>query len=67
MEIILYSNHCPQCHYLSSLLKNKKLDYKEINDIEIMQSKGFMSMPMLEVDGETMTFAKALQWIKTIN
>jgi len=67
MKIILYSNHCPQCRYLESLLKDKALDYTEVNDIELMQSKGFMSMPMLEADGEIMTFANALQWIKTIN
>lgn len=67
MEVVLYSNHCPQCRYLELLLKDKNIHYSEVNDIEIMQSKGFMSMPMLEIDTEVMNFQKALQWIKTIN
>jgi hypothetical protein len=28
-----------------------------------MEEKGFMSAPMLEVDGDTMEFAKAVKWI----
>ncbi|WP_455717505.1 hypothetical protein [Anaerosporobacter sp.] len=65
MSITLYSNHCPQCRYLEKLLKDLNYEYKEVNDLDIMQSKGFMSMPMLEVDDNVMNFASALNWIKT--
>lgn len=66
MNVTLYSNHCPQCRYLEKLLKDLNIEYQEVNDLDIMQSKGFMSMPMLEVDDDTMNFASALNWIKTI-
>lgn len=63
MAVILYSNHCPQCKILERKLHNKNIDFTEINDIDLMVSKGFMSMPMLEVDGNVMKFKDALNWI----
>lgn len=64
MKVILYSNHCPKCNVLIQKLKLAKIEYEEINDIDIMISKGFMSMPILEVDGKVMTFMEAVEWIK---
>ena len=64
MKVILYSNHCPKCNVLIQKLKLAKIKYEEINDINIMISKGFMSMPILEVDGKVMTFMEAVEWIK---
>lgn len=62
-QVILYSNHCPQCRVLETKLKEKNMSYKEINDIDLMLKKGFKSMPMLEVDEEVMSYAQALKWI----
>ena len=67
MEVILFSNHCPQCRVLEAKLKQKGVEYQEVNDIDLMLEKGFKSMPMLEVDGVVINFQKALEWIKTIN
>ena len=64
MKVILYSNHCPKCNVLIQKLKLAKIKYEEINDINIMISKGFMSMPILEVDEKVMTFMEAVEWIK---
>lgn len=66
MSIILYSNHCPQCRALSTMLKQKGLEYSEENDINLMLSKGLNSAPNLEVDGNIMTFKEAIEWLKTI-
>ena len=63
MDIILYSTHCSNCIVLEKKLKEKDIKFIEINDIEIMQEKGFMSAPMLEVDGVAMSFGTAIQWI----
>lgn len=63
MEIILYSNDCPQCKVLEVKLKQKGVIYKTINDIDIMVEKGFKSMPMLEVNSNIMTYAQALKWL----
>ena len=64
MEVILFSNHCPQCRVLEAKLKQKGIEYQEINDINLMLEKGFKSMPMLEVDGVIMNFAQSNTWIK---
>lgn len=66
MSIVLYSTHCPKCNVLEKKLKQKNIDYEEINDINIMQEKGYMSVPVLEVDGESMDFSTANRWINTI-
>lgn len=63
MNVILYSNHCPQCNLLTTKLKEKGIEFDEVNDIDLMLSKGFMSMPMLEVDEDTFKYADALKWV----
>lgn len=62
-QIILYSNNCPKCRVLEQKLKTKGVEYEEVNDIEVMEQKGFMSVPMLEVDGKVMNFKEASDWI----
>jgi hypothetical protein len=40
--------------------------YEECNDMNLMMSKGFLSVPMLEVDEEIMDFNNAIKWLKEI-
>ncbi len=63
MQIILYSTHCPKCNVLEKKLKQKNIPYEEINDIEIMKEKGYLTAPVLEVDGTSMDFKTASDWI----
>ncbi len=63
MQIILYSTHCPKCNVLEKKLKQKNIPYEEINDIEIMKEKGYLTVPVLEVDGTSMDFKTASDWI----
>lgn len=63
MAVILYSTHCPRCNVLEKKLYQKKIQYEEINDIEVMKSKGYLSVPILEVDGRIMDFKTANEWI----
>lgn len=65
MEVILYSTNCPKCHVLEKKLANKKIDFNVITDEDIMLEKGFMSAPMLEVDGNVMDFKEGNIWINT--
>lgn len=67
MQVTLYTTFCPKCKVLESKLKQKNLDYEEITDMDIMKSKGIMSVPVLEVDGEMMDFANANKWINERN
>ena len=66
LKVILYSNHCPQCNVLESKLKEKNIIYDEVNDIEVMRSKGFSSIPMLEVDGILMNFKESFNYINAL-
>ena len=38
--------------------------YEKVSDVEIMKQKGFMSVPMLEVDGNIMNYLEAINWVK---
>ena len=63
MGIVLYSTHCPKCKILEAKLKQKSIEYTEVNDVDLMLEKGFTTIPMLEEDGEVMDFKKANDWI----
>ena len=63
MNVILYSNHCPKCNVLEKKLKTKNIDYEEVNDVEIMKEKGYLMLPVLEVDGASMDFMVANDWV----
>lgn len=63
MKVILYSTGCPRCRILEQKLEKKNVEYMLVQDSELMIAKGFMSAPMLEVDGEIMDFTQANKWI----
>lgn len=65
MKIVLYSTHCPRCSVLTKKLQQKNIIYEEVNDIEIMKDKGYLTVPVLEVDGESMDFKTASDWINS--
>lgn len=67
MKVILYSTHCPKCNVLIHKLKEANIEYEEITDTDTMINKGFTTVPVLEVDGKTMDFLNATQWIKERN
>lgn len=62
-NVIFYSTHCPKCKILEKKLADKNISYQEINDVDIMIEKGYMQVPMLEVDGKSMNFIEANKWI----
>ena len=64
MNVILYSTHCPKCKVLEMKLKQKNIGYIEVTDVELMQEKGFKSVPKIEVDGVVYDFKEAVDWIK---
>lgn len=63
LNVILFSTHCPKCNVLESKLKQKNIDYEEVNDVDAMVQKGFTTVPMLEVDGVVYDFKQAVEWI----
>lgn len=65
--ITMYTTHCPQCKVLEKMLNDKKIEYTQITDIDIMKSKGIQSVPYLEVDGELKNFKESMEWIRNAN
>ena len=63
MKIVLYSTHCPKCEVLEKKLKTKNIEYEEVNDVDIMLNKGYTNVPVLVIDGKSMDFKTANDWI----
>lgn len=65
MRVILYSTNCPKCMVLEKKLSSAGVDFEIVTDVDVMQEKGFMSAPMLEVDGSVLDFKDAVNWVNT--
>ena len=61
--VVLYSTGCPQCNVLKTKLDNKGIEYELVTDEDVMIAKGFMSAPILEVNGEVLPFKQANDWV----
>ena len=66
MNVVLYSTGCPKCQALSAKLNNAGIDYEIETDVAKMCDLGFMSVPMLSVDGQIMDYTHASDWINKI-
>lgn len=63
MSVTLYSTGCPKCRILEQKLDMKNVEYKVVSDEAEMIDKGFMSLPMVDVDGKEMDFGEAVRWV----
>jgi len=63
----LYSTGCPKCKILKTKLDKKNIIYEVVSDVNVMLAKSMRSVPMLEVDGEIMTYLDAINWVKEQN
>ena len=59
----MYTTGCPRCNVLKKKLDEKGIQYEMITDKDIMISKGFSVVPILEADDRIMEFAEAVKWI----
>lgn len=62
--ITLYSTGCPRCKVLESALDAKNITYEKITDEEEIISKGYLTIPILDVDGMAMAFPEAYNYVK---
>ena len=65
-SVVLYSTGCPKCIILEKKLTQKNIQFEINNDIDEMQEKGFMSLPMLEIDGNVMDFKTAVDYVNDL-
>lgn len=66
MEVVFYSTHCPRCEVLSKKMEKKGITFTEVNDVKEMRQLGFMSVPMLSVDGQIMDFSASIEWLDSL-
>lgn len=63
----LYTTHCPKCKVLEIKLKQKNIDYEEVEDVNTLQQLGFTEVPILELDsGERLPFVEANKYINSL-
>lgn len=62
----LYTTDCPKCRLLKKKLDQKKVKYNEVTDVQEMISKGFKSVPILEVDGENFSYEEAVAYLDKV-
>ena len=67
MSVKLYSTDCPKCKVLKKKLNDEGIEFEECTDVDLMQSLGIMSVPVLEIDGERYSFAQSVTKIKQLN
>lgn len=46
------------------MLDAKKIAYEKVTDENVIIEKGFLSVPILDVDGKVMTFSEAYNYVK---
>ena len=54
---------CGRCHVLKQKLGMKGIEYTESQDVNKMQELGLTALPVMEVDGEILTFEKAIKFV----
>lgn len=61
--VTLYSTNCPKCKVLAQKLTDAGIEFRISDDVDKMIQKGFMSAPLLDVDGKIMNFGEAIRWV----
>lgn len=64
MTPILYTTHCPQCTVLENALKERRIEYKVVDDVKEMAQLKIRTAPCLSINpGEIMRFPEAYRWV----
>lgn len=59
----LYTIGCPKCRILEKKLAEKGIEYEVCSDRERMMGMGMEEVPVLEVEGQLLSFTEAVKWI----
>lgn len=63
MITIYSSDGCPKCRVLKMKLEQKGMEYTDCKDEEKMVEMGLTSLPVMDVDGELLTFEQAVKFV----
>ena len=61
--MVLYTTHCSRCRVLEAALKSKNISYETCEDVDKMVELGFMSAPVLEIDGKYLKYDEAMKHV----
>lgn len=61
--VTLYTTHCPRCQVLAAKMDNAGIKYEVCDNVDVMTQKGFMSVPLLEIDEKVLQFKEAIDWV----
>ena len=65
--ITIYSKEgCPKCKVLKMKLEQKGIEYTDCQDVDLMLSKGMMSLPQMQVDDDLMRFEDAVKYVNRL-
>jgi len=64
--VVLYTIHCPKCNVLEKKLNAAGIKFEINENIEEMYQRGYMTAPMLDVNGTSYDFTQAIKWLKTM-
>lgn len=64
--MILYTIDCPKCKILKKKLDDKNIKYDMCTDIKVIQDKGYMYLPVLEVEGKGLDFSAAVKYVNEL-
>lgn len=63
MSVVLYSTGCPRCKVLKQKLDSNGISYMVNDSMDEMLALGITQVPILSVDGELLSFTKAIEWV----
>lgn len=55
----VYSTGCPKCKIIENKLNYNHIRYNIVSDIDVIKSKGYFSVPMVEYKGKVYNFSEA--------
>ena len=64
--IKLYTNHCRKCEILTTKLKEKNIPFEVEDREETLVALGLDFMPVLEVEGEKLTYLDAVEYVNSL-
>lgn len=64
---IYTTDNCIYCTMLKQRLDHQKIAYEEITDGDIINEKGFATVPQLDTGGDILDFDKAISYLNRLN
>lgn len=61
--MVLFSTGCPKCKVLETKLTAAGIPFTISDDADLMRELGFYEAPILEKEGEYLTFSQAIKWL----